>query len=278
MKKSFIVGLLSLSLLSANAQELPKPSPLCSSSQVVGLTNIKLEYSRPSVKDRKIFGALVPYGKVWRLGANAPTMLTTDTPIMFDGQTVEPGTYAVFAFPMEKEAWKIVLNTDIEQWGAGNYDEAKNVATVKVKPMENAHTESLSITIEDLNTNGGSLVIAWAKTKVSVPFSLKTDDIAIKNIEDAIAKGEDLDKVYARAAGYYRESKKDLKTAMNYTEKSLKIKESHSAMFLKARITFDLGDKKEAIQIAEKASTMAVAAESQGWADYINETIAEWKK
>lgn len=278
MKKSLIVGLLSLSMLSANAQDLPKPSPLCNYSQVVGLTNVKLEYSRPSAKDRDIFGGLVPYGKVWRLGANAPTMLTTDTPIIFDGQTVQPGTYAVFVIPMEKEAWKVVINTDIEQWGAGNYDEAKNIATIKVKPMENVHTESLSITVEDLTTNGGSILIAWAKTKISVPFTVGTDEVAIKNIEEAIAKGEDLDKVYSKAAGYYRDAKNDLETAMKYAEKSLKVKEGHSAMFLKARITAEMGDKKEAIKIAEKALALAKAAESQGWADYINETLTEWKK
>jgi hypothetical protein len=278
MKKSLIVGLLSLSMLSANAQDLPKPSPLCTSSQVVGLTNIKLEYSRPSVKGRDIFGGLVPYGKVWRLGANAPSMLTTDTPITFDGQTVTPGTYAIFAIPMEKEAWKIVINSDIEQWGAGNYDETKNVATIKVKPTESTHTESLSITIEDLNTNGGSLVIEWAKTRITVPFSVSTDDVAMKNIEVAIAKGEELDKVYAKAAGYYKDSKKDLKTAMDYAEKSLQIKESHSAMFLKARIVAEQGNKQDAIKIAEQALVLAKVAESEGWVDYINENIAEWEK
>jgi len=205
-------------------------------------------------------------------------MLTTDTPIMVDRQTVKPGTYAVFAIPSEKEAWKIVINTDIEQWGAGNYDEAKNVATIKVKPTENAHTESLSITVEDLTTNGGSIVIAWSKTKVSVPFTVATDDIAIKNIEEAIAKGEDLEKVYSKAAGYYRSSKKDMKTAMMYADKSIAVKESHSNLFLKAGILNEQGSKKEAIKLAEKALEMANKAESKGWADYISENIEEWKK
>jgi hypothetical protein len=278
MKKSLIVGLLSLSMLSANAQDLPKPSPLCTTSQSVGLTNISLEYSRPSVKEREIFGNLVPFDKVWRLGANAPTMLTVDTEIDFDGQKVKPGKYAVFAIPSEKNEWKVVINTDTEQWGAGNYDSEKDVATIKVKPVVNSFTESLSITIENITTNSGSIVIAWAKTKVTVPFTLNTDEFAIKNIETAIEKGEDLEKVYANAAGYYKNSKKDFKTALKYAEKSIQIKETHSAMFLKAQITADQGNKEEAIKIAEKALALAKAAESQGWADYINETLTAWKK
>jgi hypothetical protein len=278
MKKVLVAGLLSLSILGANAQDLPKPSPLCTSTQVVGLTNIKLEYSRPSVKDRKIFGELVPFDKVWRLGANAPSMITTDTPMMFDGQKVEPGTYAIFAIPSEKEAWKIVINTDIEQWGAGNYDEAKNIATIKVKPIQNKHTESLSLTIEDLSTDGGSLVIAWSETKIVVPFTVATDEVAMKNIEKAIEKGEELDKVYYKAAGYFRDSKKDLKTAMAYVDKSISVKAAHSSYFLKARILEEQGDKKEAIKLAEKALVLAKEADAKGWADYITESLESWKK
>jgi hypothetical protein len=278
MKKTLFIGLLSLSLMSASAQDLPKASPLCTSTQVVGLTNIKLEYSRPSVREREIFGSLVPYGEIWRLGANAPTMLTTDTPITIDGQTVKPGKYAIFAMPMEKDAWKIVFNTDTEQWGAGNYSEEKNIATVKVKPTEVHHTESLSITIEDLSTNGGSIVIAWAKSSVSIPFTVETDKIALKNIKKAIEKGEDLDKVYSRAASYYRDSKKDMKTAMTYADKSIALKESHSNLFLKAGILNEQGKNKEAIKLATKALELANKAESKGWADYISENIEEWKK
>ena len=278
MKKTIFAGILSLAILGVSAQDLPKPSPLSTSSQTVGLTNISLEYSRPSVKGREIFGALVPFDKVWRLGANAPSMITIDTPISIGGKTIEIGKYAIFAIPSEKAEWIIVFNTDTEQWGAGNYDAAKNVAEVKIKPVVNTHTESLSITIEDLSTNGGSIVIAWAKTKVTVPFMVSTDDYAMKNIEQAIEKGEDLDKVYSKAAGYYRDSKKDLKMAMDYVQKSIEIKESHSSMFLKAKIEYDLGSKKDAIKTAEKALALAKTAESAGWVDYINESLTEWKK
>ncbi len=276
MKKSFIVGLLSLSLLSATAQDLPKPSPLCTYSQVVGLTHVSLEYSRPSVKEREIFGSLVPFDQVWRLGANAPTMLTVDTEIIFEDQIVKPGKYSVFATP-SKDHWKIEINTPIDSWSVDNYKTSKNVATIKVKPESNSHTESLSITVEDITANDGNIVIAWAKTKVVVPFKLNTDKTAVENIEAAIKKGENLDQVYSKAGAYYREGN-DLKRALKFAEKSIDIKEGYANLFLKARILAETGNKKEAIKLAENALTLANKAKSTGYAKFIEGTLEGWKK
>lgn len=208
MKK--IITLFSLVLTTGFlvAQELPKLSQPSTSEHVVGVTKISLQYSRPGVRDRVIFGELVPYGEVWRLGANQPTKLTSAHDLSFQGadgkaQVLPAGTYAVFAFPAADGNWKIVFNTDIEQWGAGNYDEAKNVVSVQVKAMENTFTETLLIDINKVTLNSASLVIAWDKIKVEVPFTVETDVHAQANIDAAIAEGKDLDKVYSAAANYF---------------------------------------------------------------------------
>lgn len=272
-----VIGLLSFSSLSANAQNLPKPSPNCAIEQKVGLTNLTLEYSRPSVKGREVFGDLVPFNKVWRLGANAPTMLTSDKDLTIDGQTLKAGKYAVFAIPTEKE-WTVVFNTDTEQWGAGNYDEKKNVVTTKVATQKNDATESLSITFQELTTASGHLVIEWSNTRVAIPFSMDTDKFAMENIEKAIAEGKDLEKVYYNAASYVSEAKDDNKKALSYLEKSMAIKAYHSNTFLKAKILKEEGKDKEAISVAKEALQFALDAESMGWADYIKETITRWEK
>lgn len=277
MKKTLILGMLSLSMLTVNAQELPKPSPMGTVTQLVGLNNIKIEYSRPSVKGREIFGDVVPYEKVWRLGANAPTKLTTDKPITFGKETIKPGTYAIFAIPY-KDMWEVVINTDIEQWGAGNYDEKKNVVSMKVKTEKSDFTETLSISIQNITSTEGSIVIAWDKTKVEVPFSVNTREEAEHNIAEAIEAGKDLEKVYANAASYYWSAEKDYKTALSYVEKSIAVKPYYSNLFLKARILADLGKKEEAISIGEKALKSATDENNKGYESFIKENLEKWSK
>lgn len=270
-----IAGLLSSSVI---AQKTPQPSPFCKTEQVVGLTTITLEYSRPGVKERTIFGELVPYGEVWRVGANACTKFSTTDELKFGETSLAAGTYALFAFPGENGEWEIVLNTDTEQWGAGAYDAEKNVLSTKVKAQENSFNESMIVEINNITTNSAVLSIKWDKLRVDVPFTVDTDAIVKKGIDDAIATGENLDVVYYKAASYYYNSLKDETTAMGFLGKSIAIKKSHKSLFLKATILNDQGNKKEAIKLAEEAHAMAVEAESKGWADYILEKIEEWNK
>jgi tetratricopeptide (TPR) repeat protein len=281
MKK--IIASLGLVLASGfiSAQELPKLSPLSKSEHVVGLSKITLQYSRPSVRGRVIFGDLLPYGEIWRLGANENTKITTTQDLFFGAeknQVLPVGTYSIFAFPSEDLNWKIVFNTNTEQWGTGDYDEAKNVVTLSVKAETSAHTETLLIDINDVTTTSASLVIAWDKLKVVIPFTVETDKTAQANIDAAIAEGKDLDKVYANAANYYFNAKKDYEKALEYVNLSIGVKQAHGNTFLKARILHAKGDTKEAIKLAEEAKKMAEAAEDKRWIEYIGGTLEEWKK
>ncbi|MDX1348883.1 MAG: DUF2911 domain-containing protein [Putridiphycobacter sp.] len=271
----FLAGLMSSAL---TAQELPKPSPLGKTEQKVGLTDVSVEYSRPSVKGRTIFGDLVPYNTLWRLGANACTKFTTSTDMKVAGKALPAGTYALFATPMEDGTWQIDFNSNTKQSGTGDYDAKLNVVSVKVKATDNSFNETFTIGFNNVTANSAHLSIEWEKLRVDVPFTVNTAKNAEMNIEAAIKEGTDLDKVYYSAASYYMSAVEDLKKATMYIDKSLAVKEAHNSLFLKARILHADGQKDKAIETASKALEMAKAADSKGWASYIEGTIADWKK
>lgn len=283
MKNLFLTAVGVLTALFLNAQDLPKLSPVSKSEHVVGVTKISLQYSRPSVRGRVIFGELVPYNEVWRLGANEPTKITTSEILVFPAggdsiQTLMPGTYAIFAFPSADGNWRIVLNSDIEQWGAGNYDAAKNLIDLKVKAVENPFTETLLIDINEITPYGASIVICWDKIKVNIPFSVDTKTHAARNIEAAIAAGKDLGKVYNAAANYHFNITEDYTAAIGYVDKSIELSKTYSNLFLKARILQKQGEVKQAIKLAEEAKELAMAEKNDRWVSYIQENIDAWKK
>ena len=278
MKKILLILTAAFFMNSAIAQDLPQPSPKAKIEQTVGLTEISIDYSRPSLKGRKVFGELVEFNKVWRLGANACTKITNSTDMNFDGQTLKAGTYAVFAIPSESGKWKIIFNTDIEQWGAGNYDEKKNVVTVETMAKANASTETLTLNFDNVTNNTGVISIKWESLMVTVPFKVRTQDVAVKNIDDAISKGENLDEVYRKASAYYLNTLKKNDMALEYANKSIAVKKSHKNYYLKAQILKAKGQKAEAVKLGMEAYDLAVKAESKGWADYISENVEEWKK
>lgn len=282
MKSVYVFFTLLLATNISVAQELPKLSPLSKSEHIVGLNKISLQYSRPSVRGRVIFGDLVPYNEIWRLGANEPTRIICSQEMIFDEtgkeQILPADTFAIFAFPSADKNWKIVFNTNYQQWGSGSYDSTKDVVTLWIKAVENAFTETLLIDINDVSTNSGSIIIAWDKLKVVIPFTVNTDKTAQSNIDAAIAEGKDLDKVYYAAANYYFNIKKDLDKAIEYADLSIGLKKGFSNTFLKARVLYAKGDKKAAIALAKEARAIAEEDKNQARIDYVNETLEEWSK
>lgn len=278
MKKLLFVLAAGLFGFTANAQDLPRPSPLAKIEQTVGLTTIAMEYSRPSKKGRTIFGELVPFDEVWRLGANASTKITTSSDIKIQGKELKAGTYSVLATP-NKDIWTLVFNTDLELRGTGNYDAKKNVLEVKTKVVITEETvESFTISINNVTHQSALLSFAWDNTKVDFAIGVETNKIAEENIQAALKKGEDLDQVYYRAASFYYNTLGDDKKALTNITKGLNVKQGHALQFLRAQILFDQGHKEEAIKYAKKAVKLAEEAESKGWADYIQGTIDSWEK
>lgn len=260
----------------ASAQTLPKPSPAAEVEQQVGATDIEIEYSRPGVKGRTVFGELVPFEKLWRFGANSATTITTDHSLFFEGKELPAGTYSIFALP-GKEAWKIMFNSEVDA-SAESYSDEKTVLTVAAKVSENSFTESFFIGFDNIKDESASIIVLWEKTKVELPFTVKTRDNSMKNIDEAIKKGEDLENVYYNSANYYYGAIKEYKGALNFIDQSLKLGENYRSLFLKGRILFEIGQKNEAITYANKALKFAEKEEAIGYQNFIKGTLEKWSK
>ncbi len=268
---ALVVPVLSATLLAQPRQtpalEFPQPSPAASFKQRFGLTDVEVEYSRPSAKGRKIFGGLVPYGEVWRTGANAATKLTLSADVTIDGKAVPAGSYAVFTIPGESE-WTVILSKVTGTWGSYQYDAKDDQARIQVKPTAMANPmETMTIELGDLTSDSAKLSIAWEKTRVAV--QLKTDLVAtmVPKIQAAMA-GEGK-KPYFQSAMFYYEHNLDLKQALTWIDTA--IQEQPDAVWIvyrKGLIQSKAGDKAGALASAQKALEMANKAGGSLGAEY----------
>lgn len=277
--KNVLFALSCTAVMSASAQiQTPAPSPRAEVKQTVGLTEVSVDYSRPSKKNREIFGSLVPYDVMWRTGANKNTMITTDKDLMIGSDTLRPGTYAIFTKPM-KDAWEVYFYSDTENWGVPKpMDEAKVVIKTSGKPsMMNDVTETFTINFENITAKGADLTFNWDKTKVTVPFTVATD----AEVEAAIAKvmGGPTANDYYRAADYYLSEEKDMKQALEWINKSIAMDGENKKFWVlrrKALIQAELGDYAGAIETAKESKKLAEEAEYQNYIDMNEKSIKEW--
>lgn len=252
-----------------NAQlKTPAASPSSKLEQTVGLTDVSVEYSRPGMKGRTIFGDLVPYGKVWRTGANANTKVTFSDNVTIDGKELKKGSYALYTKP-GKDSWEVIFYADTNNWGTPRkWDDSKvalsTTAKVQSMPMK---IESFTITVDDLTDNSAVLGMLWENAYVGVKFNTPTD----KGVEASIAKvmsGPSAND-YFNAAKYYLDGKKDINKAKEWINKAVDMtKDQPRFWYLRQQslILAKAGDKKGAIAAA-KASL--AGAEKRGNADYI---------
>jgi len=248
---------------SLNAQiKTPAPSPYSEVKQTVGITEFTIKYSRPGMKDRAIYGGLVPYGEVWRTGANATTKIAFDTEIDFGGTIVPAGEYVLFTIPGEAE-WTVIIYGDTEIANAGLYDQSKDVARVMVAPaVLNERAENFTIGFDFLRDDSANLNMDWANTRVSVPVKLNTAALSMATIDAAIGNMESWTaRDYASAADAYAANGKDLATATEWMGKAASMNES--AFWWQhryAKMLADQGNKEAAIAAAEKSLATAKAA------------------
>ena len=252
MKKFYLAALAFAMALPSMAQELPVPSPKTTINQRVGLTDITLEYSRPGMNGRTIFGDLVPYGEIWRLGANKNTMIFFNHPITWNGEMVPAGTYSLYAIPNEN-TWTIILNSAIENWGTNGYSQDADISRTDVNVVEHATTERLSITIENMQMETGEVMIAWADIKVLVPFTVDVHTYAEANIKSAIAAGEDKHRVHRNAAQYYLQTGRN-ELALKMIDQAVKDQNANwYTHFIKGQILHANGLNSEAIKSMNKS-------------------------
>jgi hypothetical protein len=282
MKKVlYVLSFLLVGAFAANAQlKTPSPSPVAKVSQEIGLTKVDIEYSRPSAKGRKVFGDLVPFGEMWRTGANASTKVTVSDDAKVAGMPLPKGTYALYTIPGEKE-WTIIFYKNTTFWGVPEpkdfkEDEVQARFTVPSVPTRDL-VETFSININNLRNNGADLEIAWEYTKVIVPIMVDTDSKVMKAIQSTMAGPSAND--YYGAARYYYEEKKDMNQALTWVDKSLEIGgEKFWILRLKANILGELGRYKDAIMVAQKSTELAKKEGNEDYPRMNEKSIAEWSK
>ena len=266
---------------SALAQDLPRPSQKASVMQRIGVTDVTITYSRPGVKGRKIWGdplpeqtakgeatlddeekrpanaAMVPYGHVWRTGANEATQFVVTDDVLINGQKLAAGSYSLHTIPT-KDEWTIVFNGTANQWGSFDYDPAKDTLRVKVKPQwVNDSQEWLEYTFDPVTEDSAQVNIRWEK--ISVPFTVKVPDVAattMAHLKSAVDNAKPDDWRTALRAGNYLLNNKnaaDDAQGMAWIDQSIKVKETFQNLATKANALYKAGKKEEAIALGEQA-------------------------
>lgn len=278
MKKLF-VSLFSLFCFSAIAQlQAPKASPLAKIEQRVGLSDFKVEYSRPLKNGRDIFGALLPYGEMWRAGANENTKFTCSDAIIFGKDTLKAGTYAIFIQP-EKTSWDIIFYTDFSNWGTPDTWDDKKVAIKQTVPVTSLKevVESFTISFDQVGTKEVILSFSWDKVKVALPLNVPTDEKMMAAIQKTMSGPSGAD--YYAAAEYYFKEKKDMTQALAWVNKAIEQRPTAFWMLrTKSLIQAELGDFKGAIETAKVSLAEAEKASYTTYVDLNKASISEWEK
>jgi len=253
--------------LQTQALEFPQASPKALVRDRFGLTTVEIEYARPGVKGRKIFGGLVPFGEVWRTGANSATKISFDTDVTFGDAKVAAGSYALFTIPGERE-WTVILNRATEQWGSYAYDESQDVARVTARPVTLAEpVESLTLGLAELRDSSAQLTIAWERTHVAVPLRADLVALLVPKIEAAMAA--DGQKPYLSAAMFYYEHDLDLSKALAWIEAAeAERPDAVWIVYRKGLILDKAGDTAGALAAARRAAELAATVGGELGAEY----------
>ena len=251
----------------ATAQlRMPAASPSAKLETQIGLTDVTVEYSRPQKRDRDIFGGLVPYGEVWRTGANQATKVTFGGDVSIEGTELTAGSYAVLTKPM-KDEWEVMF-FPYEGGNWGSYVEKEPAATVTVETMDSdADLEAFTIEVDNYTTDGAHLTMAWADTKVAVPVTTTTSADVMASIDRVMAGPGAND--YFNAAGFLAEENRDAKKAMQYINKAVEMTSDKPRFWFlrrQAEIYAQNGMKSEAVATAKKSMELAREA---GNMDYV---------
>ena len=257
----------------------PQPSPKATVEQRVGLTDISIEYSRPGVRGRTIFGDLVPFGKTWRTGANSNTKVTFSSDVSIDGQTLNAGSYGLYTVPNEN-SWEIIFYSESDNSGVPrDWDDTKIVAKTSVEvysmPM---NVETFTITFDDVSGTSAVIGLLWEKTYVGIKLEVPTDKLVSETIDAVMAASPEAGDYY-NAAIYYRQQDIDIKKANEWMEKAMSLTEKPAFWQLRQQslIYAKMGETEKAIAIAEKSLELSKAAGNEAYVKMNTQSLAEWK-
>ena len=234
----------------AQVQGLPRVSPKSVAVQTIGMTDVSVEYHRPSVRERPIWGTIVPYGQVWRAGANENTTLTTEHDIEVEGNQLAAGTYGVHVMPQEDGPWTVIFSNDSHAWGSFFYDEADDALRVEVEPEEAPHREWMAFEFDELDTDKAVLALRWEKVRLPISISVDTHDYALAHLREQL---EDLPSFFwwgwRDAAQYCLANDVNLDEGLEWAERSIGMQEGFSNLAIKAGLLekLDRGDEAEPV-------------------------------
>jgi len=256
----------------------PQPSPKATVEQRVGLTDVSVEYSRPGVKGRAIFGDLVPFGKTWRTGANSNTKVTFSSDVSIDGQTLNAGSYGLYTVPNEN-SWEVMFYSESDNSGVPrDWDDTKVIAKTSVEvysmPM---NVETFTITFDDVSGTSAVIGILWEKTYVGIKFEVPTDKLVSETIAAVMAASPEAGDYY-NAAIYYRQQDLDIKKANEWMEKAMSLTEKPAFWQLRQQslIYAKMGDTEKAIAVAEKSLELSKKAGNEAYIKMNTQSLAEW--
>jgi hypothetical protein len=237
----------------------PQTSPKASVSQTIGITDIGISYHRPGVNNRKIWGNLVPYNQIWRVGANENTTISFSTPVKIEGNDLPAGTYGFHAIPGEQE-WTIIFNKVSNAWGSYFYDQKDDALRIKVKPETEDMAERLFFSFRNLTTNSVLVVMNWEKLKVGFTVSVDVPNTVVAGFREELRGNSWWNwQTVMSAANYCFRNKVNSDEAMKWIDRSISLNENFNNLSLKAQMVEAAGHKAEADKILEKAVTMAVS-------------------
>jgi hypothetical protein len=275
MRKLVLIAALVLMAVPLFAQvKYPQASPHAVVTQSVGHVDVTIDYHRPGVKGRKVWGGLVPLGQVWRTGANDATTIAFSDDVTIDGKPLPKGTYSLHTIPGPAQ-WTVIFNKVAKQWGSFSYKEADDALRVMVTPHAAAETEWMEFTFPSVSADNATVELRWEK--LAVPFTIGTGTTAktLAAAREAVknAKPEDWQTPY-RAASFANMAG-EMADARTWLDQSVKAKETDSNLYLKAQMEAKAGNKAAAIKTAEAALAKST---NKDFAAEIEKSIKEWKQ
>ena len=276
MKPLFFLSILFVTL-SIHAQ-IPRPqlSPKAKLVQTVGLSEVTIDYARPSVRERTIFGDLVPYNVLWRTGANRNTLITFSHDVVISGQPLSKGTYAFYTTP-NKDAWMVYFYNKTDNWGTpAQWDEEQISLAVRAEVQDVSYTESFRISIENITLDTADLQLAWEKTAVKLPIVFPTNKIMESNLSKMNVDTASANDLYT-AAVYYLNNDKDLQKAKVWITKAVALRDDAFWFYRQKSLIHEaLGELNMAIDAAQRALELAESAGNQQNVNFNKKKLREW--
>ncbi len=252
---TFGIGICMMAMGATAQVKMPAPSPTQTIKQDFGIGIIELTYSRPNAKGRKVFGDLVPYGKLYRTGANAATRLRFTEPMEIGGKKIDSGTYVIYTIP-DEESWEIIINKGVDNWGIDGYKESQDVHRFKLTPSKlKAKLETFTMQFNNVQPESCELHIMWEKTAVAIPITVNVKEKIRAQLEAALLTDK---KPYFQAAQFYNEYDNNKTKALDYANKAtIANPKAYWIWLYKARLQKDLGDVAGAKESATKSMELA---------------------